>query len=506
MERVKKSLNNITASVVGYVFKLLAQFLCRAIFIRVLGAEYLGLNGLFSNILYVLSFAELGIGSAITFSLYKPLAEGDRGKIRSLMELFRKSYCTIGVVVGVVGALLTPFLGYIVKDIPDISNIGLIYLIFVANSCVSYFFSYKRTLITADQKDYLVSVYVYGSAVVMSVLQTVLLLVTHSYFLYLGVMLLTTVAENILIARKADRLYPYIKEKNPPPLEESDRRNISMNIRALIFHKAGAVAVNGTDSLIMARMVSVASVGIYSNYLMIVSAIQTVTGLLFTALIASVGNLNATESDESKREVFWRINFFSQWLFGFCGVSLFCLLNPFIRIWAGEGYLFSLPTVFIISLNFFVYGLRQPVSMTKSSMGLYWQDRYKPLAEGLINLVVSILLAYKWGVAGILLGTLISSVTTNLWVEPLVLFKNGLHSRVGAYFKSYGMFLLATAVAGTATFAACSLITSTGVAALCIKIVICAVVPNAFYLLFFGRTKEFKYFKQLVRALLKKKI
>lgn len=504
MERVKNSLNNITASVIGYVFKLLAQFLCRAVFIRVLGAEYLGLNGLFSNILYVLSFAELGVGSAITFSLYKPIAEGDRNKIRSLMELFRKSYYVIGAVVGIIGALLTPFLGYIVKDIPNIPNIGLIYLIYVANSCVSYFFAYKRTLITADQKDYLVSVYVYGSAVVMCIIQTVLLLVTHNYFLYLGAMLLTTIAENVLIARKADKLYPYIKEKNPPPLEADDRRKISMNIRALIFHKVGAVAINGTDNLLMARMVSVASVGIYSNYLMIVSAIQTVTGLLFNALIASVGNLNATESDKSKQEVFWRINFFSQWLFGFCAISLFCLLNPFIRLWAGEDYLFSIPTVFIISLNFFVGGLRQPVNMTKGSMGLYWQDRYKPLVGGIINLVVSILLALKWGVIGILIGTLVSMVSTNLWVEPLVLFKSGLHCSVGRYFKRYGLFTVVTAAAGAATYAACSLISSAGVVALCFKFLMCAVVPNIIYFVVYGRTKEFIYFKQLARTLLKR--
>ena len=502
MARVTNSLKNLTASFGGYFLKMVVQFGCRTVFIQILGREYLGLSGLFSNILMMLSLAELGFGSAITFSLYAPLAAGDRAAIRGLMRLFRRVYLAVGCFVCVAGLSLTPFLAYFVKEMPDIPGIRWIYALYVLNSALSYLCTYKRTLIIADQKQYIVSRYTYGCAVAMNLLQTGLLVVTRNYFLYLAVMLVFTLLENLLLTRKANQLYPFLREPGAPALTREVTAPILRNIRAMLYHKVGHILVNGTDNLLMARLVDLGSVGLYSNYLMITASLETAVNLVYSAITASIGNVGATETDEVKLQIFDRVNFFSQWLFGFCSICLLCLLTPFISLWVGPDYCFPFSVELLICLKFLITGLRQPVTVTKNAFGLYWQDRYKPLAEAAINLVTSIWLGLRCGVAGIFLGTVISSVTTNLWVEPLVVYKYGLHAPVSRYFRSYGLFMLVTAAAGGLTYWLCGLVPVGGIVGLVVKMAVCTAVPNLVYLACFFRRGEFAYFRDLLKYIL----
>lgn len=502
MARLSNSLRNLTFSFIGYFLKVLVQFISRTVFIQVLGREYLGLSGLFSNILMMLSLAELGFGEAITFSLYAPLARDDEDAIRGLMQLFRRVYTVVGLFVLIAGLSLTPFLQYFVRNLPHIPGIRWIYVLFVLNSALSYLNTYKRTLIIADQKQYIVSSYSYGCAIAMNIIQTIVLLISGNYFLFLIVMIAFTLIENFLLTQKANSLYPFLKNQHKETFSKEMTSPIIKNIRAMLFHKVGHILVNGTDNILMARIVDLGSVGIYSNYLMITSALETAVKIMFGAITASIGNVGATEPNHIKKKIFNRVNFLSMWLFGFSSICLFCLLTPFITVWIGSEYCFPFVVEFAICLKFFIYGMRQPVIVTKNAFGLYWQDRYKAIAEAAINLIASILLGVHFGVFGILMGTIISSLTTNLWVEPLVLYREGLHAPVSGYFRDYGKFTLVTFVAGGITYKLCELVSLGGVLGLLAKMLICTIVPNLIFTLCFFRRDEFSYFCQLLKTFL----
>jgi len=506
MSRTKNSFRNMTVDLGGHVLKLLVQFWCRRAFVLLLGEVYLGLLGLFSNVLLLLSFAELGIGSAISFSLYKPLAEHDTETIKSLMRFFKRAYLVIAALVALIGTALTPFLPYLIPDMPDIEGVRLIYLLYLLNTVISYLFTYKRTLIIADQKEYIISATMYATTTLLSVVQLVLLYITKNFILYLCALILFTVIENVLIARRADKLYPYLKDKNIKPIPEQEMGVIKKNVGALIFHQVGSVIVFGTDNILIVRLVDLVSAGIYANYTMVKNALNNILGAVYKAMFASFGNLGVTSDDETKRMVFDRIRFMSNWLYSFCFVCLFCLFNPFITLWVGKQFTFPMGVVFVICLEFFVTGMRKSVNVAKNSMGLYWSDRYRPLIESLINLVVSIVLGIRIGILGILIGTVVSSVTTNLWIEPWVLYKHGLHAPVREYFRDYALTVLLTAVAAAACWFLCQLVPGAGIAAFILRMLICLVIPNAIWLLVKIKSPHLSYFIQLFKKIVTHKL
>lgn len=284
MSRTSNSLRNIKTSLFLKLAVLLINFVTRRIFIDTLSVAYLGLNGTFSNILSLLSLAELGVGSAITFSLYKPLAENDDELTLSILALYKKLYTIIGIVVLIIGVSLTPFLPYLIKDLPDLPNIELIYILFVLNSAISYFFVYKQSLINADQKQYIIVKYNYISSMACALLQCVFLYLTHDFIVYLCLAIGCGIVNNALLASKADRLYPFITSKDVKPLPASTKSEITRNVSAMMAHKLGAVVVNGTDNLLIAYFVGAISVGLYSNYLMITLGLTSVYAMIFNSI------------------------------------------------------------------------------------------------------------------------------------------------------------------------------------------------------------------------------
>ena len=253
MSRTSNSIRNIKYAIFGQGIGIIISFFSRMVFVRILSAEYLGLNGLFTNILSILSLAELGVGPAIVYSMYKPLAEKNEYKLKALMSLYRKAYITIGIVIAVIGLTFTPFLDFFIKDIPNIPNIKLIYLMFVANSSISYFFSYKRSLIIAGQKRYIATFYRYSFYFLLNIAQIIALLLTKNYILYLGLQIISTFLENVCVSNKADRLYPFIKTKGDERLDKAEKYTIVRNVKAMIFHKVGGTVINGIDNLLKLR-------------------------------------------------------------------------------------------------------------------------------------------------------------------------------------------------------------------------------------------------------------
>lgn len=500
-ERLRKenSIRNVAVNVVCQAASILMSFLCRTVFIRTLGEQYLGIDGLFGNILSLLAIAELGIGQTIVYHLYEPLARNDRKKLGALMTLFKKTYRVIGAVIGAAGLLLTPFYHYFVDQSIKIPNLTLIYLLYVFNSVITYFYSSQQCIITADQKGYVCTLYRYGFCIVQNIAQIAVLLKTRNFILYFVLQIAFSFCTNYFLARKAGKMYPFVKRYEREKLSEPDKADIKKNVKAMFMHRIGGVVVNGTDSLVISKIFGVATVGFYSNYYMITSKLNDFTSQIFSGITASVGNLGAVEDERKSYRIFRVTNFAGFWIFSFCSICLFCLFNPFIELWAGAKMLLPMNVVLFIVLNFFATGMRQAVLTFKNSFGLFWYDRYNAVAEALVNLLVSIVLARQIGLAGVLAGTLVSTLTTDLWVEPLVLFRHGFHRSVKPYFLRYAVYTALTFAVGYATWRCCGLVAAGGLAGFLLRCVICVVLPNAAYLLIFYRSKEFQYLKNAVK-------
>lgn len=450
--RTENSIKNLIYAFSGQAIGIIVNLITRFVFIQFLAQEYLGIDGLFTNILSILSLVELGIGPAMTFSLYKPLAQKDEKKISALMNLYKNSYNVVGVLIIVIGLAITPLLPMFINQMPNISQINVIYLLFVLNSGFSYFYAYKRSLIIADQKKYIATFYRYLFFVILNICQIVILMITKNYLLFLMAQILFTVIENIAISKKTQKLYPFLKNYKKENLEKETKKEISRNIFAMTIHKIGGVVVKSTDNIILSKFVGLAPVAIYSNYYLIINALNTVLMQVFNSITASVGNLNVTENKNKLNDIFEKVFFINFWIYSFSSICLYILLNHFINIWVGDNYLFNISIVSIIVINFYITGMRNTVLTYRDALGLYWQDRYKAIFESIINIVASIVFVKMYGTFGVFLGTFISSVTTCLWVEPFILYKYGLKNKVSKYFLKYFVYTIVFLIVGLITY------------------------------------------------------
>ena len=492
MSRIENSLRNIMVGGIGLFAGYLLNFIARRIFVHYLSIEYLGLNGLFYNIFYLLSFAELGIGTALTYSLYKPLAKNDSERVHIIVSYFRKTNFAVGAFIIFVGVGLTPFLGAILKEAPDIPNLNLFYLLYIADVGLGYFLSYKRILLLADQRKYIDTMYTSGFEIIKYSLQIIILIITKSYIFYLGVAISVNVAENLSVTAKINSLYPYLKKPTSKKLPKDEIKTVLKNVVALISQKVGEIIVNGTDNILIVRFVDLASAGIYGGYYMVVIAISNVIGMFNRSILASIGNLVVEENEDTHFATFLALDFILAWIVGFCAISLFVLLNLFISLWLGEEYVFSIGIVFIIVLNFYVRRMLGSMRTFYSSMGLFWHDRYKALFEAGINLFVSIILAKQYGIIGIFIGTVLSTLLTCSWYEPYILFKHGLKKPVRIYFQNFLLNITTVGLAGWITQYFVNLITvSSLLLRFVISVVICATIPNFLFLVLMGWRKDF---------------
>ena len=503
--RIKNSVRNTSFAFIRYFVDITMKFAVRTVFIYTLGAQYLGLDGLFSNVLSLLSLAELGIGASIIFSMYKPVAENDQEKIKSLISFYKKAYFIIGAVVLVVGLAVLPFLPYIIKDSSDIQfNIYLLFAIALFNTIIGYFFAHKRTIIFAYQRNDIEQKVTLLFRVLLGAAQILILLILKNYVFYLATMPFFTLFDSLLIAYIANRRYPYIKEKGQK-LESSERNRIFKNTSALMIHKIGSVVVFATDNIIIAVFLGLTILGYYSNYALVITSISVLLNLFCYAVRSSAGNMIAKEDKDKVFKTFNTLNFLFFWMVGFCAISLITLSQPFISTWIADNYRLDIITVLLLVISFYLTASRQMVQVFKDAAGLFWQDRFKPLVESAINIAASILLVIYWGLPGVVLGTIISSVSTVIWVEPYVLFKHYFKRSVKSYLLKYIFFVFVTCAAGAATYFLCGLLPSGGWRYFIAKMGICAVLPNLIFLLCFFKTESFKYWLSLFKSMLGRK-
>jgi len=497
--RIDNALHNVCSTLIVYVVKTVLQFAVRMIFVQTLAIEYLGINGLFSNILDVLCLSELGIGPAIIYSLYRPLSIHDIEAVKSLMRLFKKTYRIIGVIILVAGIAVTPWLDFFIKERPSIPHLEWIYLLFVLDTGISYFYSYKRNLLLADQKQFVSNFYQGIFQIGLGLAQIMFLLLTHSYWSFIILKVLATFSENFMVARKTDKLYPLLYESNVQPLVGEVKKTIVKNVKALVLHKVGGIAVFSTSNIIISKFVGLTAVGLYSNYYLIINSIQGISGQIFSALTASVGNLVSLETAEKKVDIFKKLNFLTAWLAFYICIGLYVMLNPLIDLWLGHHFIFTNDILFIMVLNFYITFMRKPVQTFKDALGLFWNDRYKPLAETIINLTSGIILVQYLGIVGALLAMTISSVLAPCWVEPYVVMRYGIKYPLQKYFAWYGIFGGITLIVGCSIqYAYNVLFQQTTLFSFIIGIILCT-LANIVWIAIFYRTAEFKYFVILVK-------
>lgn len=498
--RTKNSILNIVSSFGGTIAYDLGYFVLRAIFVRTLAEEYLGLEGLFSNILNILSLMELGVGSAIIVSLYKPIEENNVNCIKSLMRLYKRIYQIVGICVFVVGTMLIPLLPVLIKEIPEnIDNIVFIYFLYVFNTAISYFYIYKQSIFIADQKNYLVTFWYNSARLIMLAAQAIMLICTRNYIVYLCVQIVFTIGANLFISHRADIQYPYLRDKNVEKIDENNKNDIIKYAYASTILNIGSKLVNGTDQIIITSIIGLVVGGMYSNYALVLTAGHAVLSKLFNACTASVGNLNVTSSENRLSEVFYRFSFLGFWLASFCSISMMCLLQDFITLLAGEDMLLDNYTALCVVAVFYLYSLRIPVQVFNTATGNFYHHKYRAFAEGGINLVVSIVLAKKIGIAGVILGTLISCVAVPFWIEPMIFYNEILKEKLSAYFKLIADNLIITLAVGAVVFMLCKLISVSGIVGLLIKAVICSVIVNGIFAIIFFKNENFKYYLRLLK-------
>lgn len=496
--RTKNSFINLIVSWSTQLANVLLQFILRTVFIHSLTTEYLGLNGLFSNILSYLSFAELGFGTAITFSLYKPLSENDEEIIAGIMNFFKRIYYIVGTFVLVVGLSLMPFITKLINDVPDIPCIHLIYALWVLNSGISYFFVYKSTLIIADQRKDIVEKNNFVFKIIQLILQILILVLTKNYIFYLFVQIIVTVIANILISIIADKRYPFLKQKKNEKINLDILLEIKKNVGATILHKIGAIVIFGTDNILLSKFFGLVIVGLYSNYYLIINTLTNLVGQIQASIIASVGNLGVTATDEKKIEVFDKYFFINFWIYCFTTSCLASLLNPFIDVWLGKDYLIPILMTIILVFNYFLTGFRSAAATFNNAFGLFWNTRKLPVVESIINIILSIIFSKIFGDIGIFLGTTISSLLTGIWYEPFVLYYEGFHKPPYLYYKRIIEYFLVTIVSMFLFIFLIDAIPFLRLGGLVLKFFVSGIGSNIFLFLVYFKTKRIKYVYEMI--------
>lgn len=420
--RRKKSVRNILSGVICKLLLMIMAFATKTIFIRLLGAEYNGINGLYSNILSILALSELGVGNVLTFSLYDALRKNDQLKVCSLVSYFKKIYGIIaGVILGI-GITLIPVLNYIVNSNIAQNEAIIYYLLYLLNSSISYIAVYKSTVIIADQNGYVSNVCDAVLTFMMYGMQIFYLLVFHDFLGYLIIQLMCTIGKNLLLSMVADRLYPYLSEMKPNK-NLIEKNQIFANIKATFLYKISVVILNNTDNILISIIVGTVYVGYYSNYYMILSYIVALIGIFITGFMASLGSLNAEDNMKSSYAMFNILLL----IFSFIGAIIACCftncMQPFVALWLGKKNVMPFIWVIVIVFNIYLEEIMNPVWIFRETMGLFQQIKYLMLITAGLNLVLSIVLGNLWGVPGILIATSISKILSQYWYEPRLLFK-----------------------------------------------------------------------------------
>ena len=490
--RTEYSIKNSITQFINNIITFTLLFISQTLFIKILGIEYNGLNGLFNNILTILNLFELGIGSSITYNLYKHIKENDKETIKSIMHFYKKAYNYIAILVFIIGLLFIPFLNCIVKVTVNI-NIYIIYLLFLINTVSTYLINYKRNLLIASQKNYIINIVNIIYIIVLNIIQIAILYITKNYYLYLIIKIICGVLENIIINIITNKLYPYIKEKQIKPLKKEVKENIINRVKALIIHKTSGAVTNGTDNILISIFLGITIVGLYTNYNYIIKSVKKLFGNIISTLTPSIGNLLIENNKEKNYQTFKKIRFLNFWVATFTSTCLLLLTEPFIKIWIGKEYIINKSVLIVLIINYFQTMMRTTYGSFKDAAGIWIEDKYIPLLQLSINLISSIILVKLVGLKGIFIGTILSSLVLWFYSYPKYVYKNLFDKKIKLYIKEFIAHILLFTLITTISY-----IINTYSNNIIISLLISITIPNIILLIIYGKSEEFKYYKKLI--------
>lgn len=409
MGRTEKSIINVTASLFTNAVTLIASFIVQRIFIYMLGNEYNGINGLFTNIISMLSITELGIGTAIIYNLYKPVAENDLTTIKSLLNFYKKSYIVIAGALFCLGAIMMMFLQSIIGGNPLKENLYLIFMLFLTDCLLSYFLSYKRSILYAYQKNYILDFIHLVTSIIQNIIQIVVLIKYRNYIIYLLIKIAGKLIENIIISLYIDRNYGMILDAGTKPLSKVIKNDILTKVKALLLHRVGGFFVIGSDSIVITYSLGVLSMGLYTNYNLLLTAANSLLKKIFEVLTYVVGNFLVTSNNEQNFLIYKKIDLLDFWVFGWAATVMFAMFPTIISLWLGTEYILSVPVTFALVINFYLQGMRASIDTFKNAAGIFYEDRFVPLLEASVNIIVSVVCAKIWGLVGVFIGTIVST-------------------------------------------------------------------------------------------------
>ena len=502
--RTKYSILNATTSFISNIISFIFIFIGQTLLIKILGIEYTGVNGLFTNVLTVLNLFELGIGSSITYNLYKYVKRNDKKTIKSIMSYYKIAYRWIALIVLVIGLLVIPFLNYIVKTNIDI-NIYYVYLLFLVNTVLTYIITYKRNLLIANQKKYIINIANIIYVVLLNIIQILILIFTKNYYLYLIVKLVCIILENIVINLIVNKMYPYICDKNIKPLSKNIKDNITSRIKALSIHKMAAIVTNGTDSILLSIFFGIKIVGIYTSYNYIISALVKLFSNMIGSIIPSIGNLIVENNKNKNYITFKKVSLLNYFIAIITSTCLLILMEPFIKLWLGKDYLLESIVLIVLVINYFQTIMRSTYISFKDAAGIWIEDRFIAVLQASINIFGSIILLNIFGIAGVFIGTILSSFVVWFYSYPKFVYKRLLNRSYKEYvFKLITKVLLFVFIEVFVYLITKYIVVSSLILELIIKLVICLIVSFIILFVIYRKSEEYKYYKNLIIKRIKK--
>lgn len=506
VERTKNATRNIVFGLFLKIYQIFVPFLMRTAMIYFMGVQYLGLNSLFASILQVLNLAELGVGNAMVYSMYKPIAQDDEISICALMRLYRTYYRVIGLVIAAAGLLLTPFIPRLINsDIPQELNIYVLYLLNLTVTVLSYWlFAYKNSLLQAHQRVDVTSKVTLATNTIQYGLQFLVLVTIKNYYVYVLVSLITQALTNIVTAIVATKMYP---DYHPiGKLSKDQVKDINHRIRDLFTSKLGAVIVNSADTVVISAFLGLTMLAIYQNYYYILTSVIGFVGIAFQSCTAGIGNSVIVESEEKNFVDLKKFTFLIVWIAGFCTCCFLCLYQPFMEIWVGQDLILGFSAVICFCIYYFIYEINQLLNTYKDAAGIWHEDRFRPLVTALANLTMNLIMVQFWGIYGVLLSTVLSMLFVGMpWILHnlfTVLFD---HAQMMDYVYTLFKYAFVVLVSCIACYVLSTLVNFSALGNLVYRAVICCILPNLLYFLIYRKTDEFVRCVELIDKMTKNK-
>lgn len=503
--RTKNAIRNMLWGYVNSISNMILPFIFRTVMIKVLGEEYLGLNSLFTSILQVLSLSELGFGTAIIYSMYKPIAENNTEEICALLSFYNRAYRIIGTGILIIGTIILPFIPHLISGgYPHGINIYFVYYMFLLNTALSYYlFAYKSALLNGFQRNDLDNRSETITCIFRYSVEIFVIIFFRQYYLYLLINLVAVVLNNLVKLHYTNKYFP--KYHCGGEINKIKKREIRSNVFALMVHKIGGTVVNSADNIVLSAFMGIAVVAKYTNYYYIMNSVDTIVLICFTGLTGGIGNSFALETQKKNRTNFKRVFFFNAWLVGWCSVCLLCLYQDFMRMWVGKAYMFSLQIVILLVIYFFVHAIRRTILVFRDGTGMWKDNQWQPIVSATVNIIVNIVLVTKIGVQGVLISTILSMVVIDIPWEAMVFCKQKIGWKSTKYFMYLIIYLGVTVIASMCTYFICAHISFSFLINLIIKGCICLVVPNLIFFIAYNKFEEFFYYKNLIKKLLTSK-